>query len=230
MFFYIFASFLCVFLRLLVWGFMPFWGVLFFSKYILLYFIIVLGIGVYFLLFMGWCRDTKYRLLGSYRSSSQRISYEVVIVFCVLFIIFLMAGLDYYLLSVYSVYSIFLVYFFMLFVCWFVSCLAERNRSPFDFSEGESELVSGFNTEYGGGFFSFIFIGEYSSIIVLSFLTAYFFTISFLVVLVVLIVSFFYLWVRTRFPRLRYDFLIIMAWKGISLLVLSYFFLWSCWF
>jgi NADH-ubiquinone oxidoreductase chain 1 len=64
---------------------------------------------------------------------------------------------------------------FPLFLGWLIACLAERNRSPFDFSEGESELVSGFNTEYGGGLFSIIFITEYGSILFLGVLTSVFF-------------------------------------------------------
>jgi len=94
---------------------------------------------------------------------------------------------------------------------WLFSILAECNRSPFDFSEGESELVSGFNTEYVGGLFSFIFIGEYSSIIFFCMLTSLlflsfgFFSFGFIVLMLV-----FYLWVRASFPRLRYDLLIEM--------------------
>jgi len=91
-------------------------------------------------------------------------------------------------------------------------CLAERNRSPFDFSEGESELVSGFNTEYGGGLFSIIFITEYGSILFLGVFTALFFMGGgFFLSIKSFIVSAFYVWVRGSFPRLRYDKLMMIA-------------------
>jgi NADH-ubiquinone oxidoreductase chain 1 len=90
--------------------------------------------------------------------------------------------------------------------------LAESNRSPFDFSEGESELVSGFNTEYGGGLFSLIFIAEYMGILFLSLFTGLFFIGGgFLISVKGLVISIFYVWVRGSFPRLRYDRLMLMA-------------------
>lgn len=89
--------------------------------------------------------------------------------------------------------------------------MAERNRTPFDFSEGESELVSGFNVEFGGGFFSFIFICEYGIIIYLCFLRIllFFGGCSFLLKLISL--CFFFVWVRCCFPRFRYDLLMSRA-------------------
>lgn len=103
-----------------------------------------------------------------------------------------------------------------------ISCYAETNRSPFDFREGESELVSGFNTEYGGGSFSLIFIGEYRSILFLSFLRGLlYFGASFFFLFYFFLVSFSYLWVRCSFPRLRYDKLILICWKGILIYVLA---------
>jgi len=89
--------------------------------------------------------------------------------------------------------------------------VAERNRAPFDFSEGESELVSGFNVEYGGGLFSFIFICEYGIIIFLCFLcVVFFFGISNMLVKL-LVLCFCFVWVRCCFPRYRYDLLMGVA-------------------
>lgn len=122
--------------------------------------------------------------------------------------------------------SIFLIISFPIVFIWAISCYAETNRSPFDFREGESELVSGFNTEYGGGSFSLIFIGEYRSILFLSILRAFIFKSNSLIfLLIATIISFSFLWLRCSFPRLRYDKLIIIAWKGLLIYVLGLLFM-----
>lgn len=153
----------------------------------------------------------RFSLLGSFRSVSQAISYEVVLFFIILPIISLFFS--------YKLSEIFLFSFSFYFLCiplfliWLFSCLAESNRSPFDFSEGESELVSGFNTEMLGGFFTFIFITEYSFIIFLGFITVIFFIgTSFFWIKHLIVISFFLI-IRGVYPRIRFDFLIIMVWK-----------------
>jgi NADH-ubiquinone oxidoreductase chain 1 len=99
---------------------------------------------------------------------------------------------------------------FPIFLSWFISCLAETGRSPFDFSEGESELVSGFNTEYSGGFFAIIFICEYSFIVFLCLLTSFIFGFYFYFLRVFLF-CFLFVLVRGSYPRLRFDLLIIVC-------------------
>lgn len=222
---YYFFSIFCLFLRMFFWGLLSFWGVLFFSKYSLVLILCVVGIGVYFLLFIGWCSNTKFRLLGSYRSSAQSISYEIIMIFRMLFLFFLYFSFNF--LDVFFIRFIIRVFFLsiIVFFLWFLSCFAECNRSPFDFSEGESELVSGFNTEFSGGLFSFIFIGEYRAIILFSFLSSIFFFSYFYLFIFFCLFSFFYLWVRSSFPRLRYDFLMIIAWKSLCILVICSYFL-----
>ena len=111
---------------------------------------------------------------------------------------------------------------------WLISCLAETNRTPFDFAEGESELVSGFNIEYGRVGFALIFMAEYARIIIIRFLFSLLF-ISNSTNNVILYVSmrrlvFVWVWVRTTFPRYRYDKLINLAWKTylpITILLLA---------
>lgn len=219
-FFYFFAPFFFIFMRVFIWSFVSFWGVVFFSKFSFLLLICVLGVGVYFLLYRGWSRMSKFRLLGRCRSSSQRISYEIVIIFTILIILFLwyvLGFIEHFYLS-YGLRGY--LCFALLLVCWIFSCLAESNRSPFDFSEGESELVSGFNTEYEGGLFSFVFIGEYRFILFLSFLSSLFFFNFIFSFLFFCFVSFLYLWVRCTYARLRYDFLINISWKALIFLSL----------
>lgn len=108
-----------------------------------------------------------------------------------------------------------------LFITWFVTLLAETNRAPFDFAEGESELVSGFNVEYGGGKFALIFIAEYCNILVISLLSAALFILTPIPMILSPITSLaittllaaLFIWVRAALPRIRYDRLIMMTWK-----------------
>lgn len=220
-FLYFFSPVWGIFLRMIIWKLFIVWGTssVYFMRWVL--FFCLRSFSVYFLLLAGWSRRRKYRLFGSYRSSSQAISYEVVLVIRVLFFCFLVNTLDMYIYRLMRD-SFFLFLSFPLILVWSISCYAETNRSPFDFREGESELVSGFNTEYGGGSFSLIFIGEYRSILFLRVLRAFIFRLGrvYFIVLVVFF-SFSYLWLRCSFPRLRYDKLMIIAWKGLLVYVLS---------
>lgn len=103
--------------------------------------------------------------------------------------------------------------------------LAESNRTPFDFSEGESELVSGFNVEYGGGGFALLFMAEYASILMISLFFCGLFlggVVDYVCFFVVIIV-FLFIWVRGLLPRLRYDMLIYLAWRDLLPLTLNYF-------
>lgn len=127
-------------------------------------------------------------------------------------------------------YWFFFLNFFVVYG-WFYICMAENNRTPFDFSEGESELVSGFNVEFGGGGFSLVFICEYGMVIFFSFFSIFLFggRRGFFYKLIFL--CFFYVWVRCVFPRYRYDFLIFSSWKVLLpfsilflFLVIFYFF------
>nr|WRK67378.1 NADH dehydrogenase subunit 1 [Pentidionis agamae] len=166
---------------------------------------------VYFLLMSGWSSGSYFSLLGSFRSVSQAISYEVVLFFILLPMLMFFYSFKMSDVFVHSFFSFFLVA--PLFFVWLFSCLAESNRSPFDFSEGESELVSGFNTEMLGGFFTFIFITEYGFMLFLGFMTVVFFLgSSFFWFKHFLVVSFF-LFVRGVYPRMRFDVLMMMVWK-----------------
>lgn len=100
-----------------------------------------------------------------------------------------------------------ILFIFIIFIILYITILAELNRTPFDFIEGESELVSGFNTEYSRGFFAVFFISEYGVILFSRFLLRVLFVGKyFLFIMIFMIVRF--IFVRARYPRLRYDFLI----------------------
>jgi len=166
---------------------------------------------VYGFLLTRWGSNSKYALLGGYRAVAQIISYEVCLV------LFLMVIL--YLVKAYSTTAMketqsggwLIIFFLPLLLSWLLLCIAETNRTPFDIAEGESEIVSGFNIEYGGGLFALIFIREYGTILFLSFITAMFFIGGTSLALKTLSLCVLFVWVRCSFPRVRYDNLIILA-------------------
>nr|YP_010556306.1 NADH dehydrogenase subunit 1 [Hygrobates turcicus]UYS90932.1 NADH dehydrogenase subunit 1 [Hygrobates turcicus] len=182
------------------------WGVL------LLF--VISSISVYTLLFSGIFSGTFYSKAGAFRAAIQAVSYEVSMIFLFFSFIFL--------ISTFSFFDFFLegnkVYMFLLspplFCCWILSCLAETGRAPFDFIEGESELVSGFNTEYYSEMFIFIFLGEYSFILFLCFITASLTGIK-MMMLKTFLFCFTFIWVRASFPRFRFDKLMSFCWKSI---------------
>nr|QYF07814.1 NADH dehydrogenase subunit 1 [Oribatula sakamorii] len=214
-YFYLFGPLLGLFLMFILWGiYGGYWG-LFGSYYSFIYFFCFMSLGVYFLLFCCWGGGSKYSLLGGYRSVSQTVSYEVSLIFFVLVFVFFLSSYDLCIFYFYQVGYGFLFFSVVFFGGWLFIILAESNRTPFDFSEGESELVSGFNVEYGGGIFSLIFICEYGMILFLSFISiCLFLGLSFLL-LKLTFFCFFYVWVRCCFPRYRYDMLMYSAWKVV---------------
>jgi len=174
-FFYFVGPLVGMFLCLSLWLVFPIWSCVSFLNLSLIYFFCVSSLMVYPLLGSGWSSSSKYRSIGAYRAAAQAVSYEVRMILMLLGVCWLM-GLYKFLIWGFGQRIVrFWAVSFPLLFCWLVACLAERNRSPFDFREGESELVSGFNTEYGGGLFSLIFITEYGSILFLGVFTSFFF-------------------------------------------------------
>ena len=203
-----------------LWVTFPLFSYLSFHKYILIFILAVSSFGVYGTLAAGWTSNSKYSLLGAIRAAAQTISYEVRMSITILSVIFFLL----YDPSHKKQVSIYLI-FFSLFLIFSVSILAETNRRPFDFAEGERELVRGFNTEFSSVLFVLIFLAEYSSILFISLLASILFLMtSFLeLILFCLFLSFFFIWSRGSLPRFRYDQLIYLAWK--SFLPLSLVFL-----
>lgn len=215
-----------LFLSLLGWLCIPYFIKLFSFNLGILFFLCCLSIGVYSVIIAGWSSNSNYALLGGLRAVAQTISYEVSLALILLSLIFLVGGYNffYFLFFQYNIWFIFLC--FPLGIVWFCTSLAETNRTPFDFAEGESELVSGFNVEYRRGGFALIFLAEYSRILFIRILFRVFFLgadiYSFLFFLKLSFISFLFIWVRGTLPRFRYDKLIYLAWKSFLPFSLNY--------
>lgn len=201
-------------LGLFVWTTLPSLYLTFSINYSLIVFFCLGSVLVFSVLLAGWSSNSKYSLIGSLRSVSQSISYESV--FRTLLVLFSLIVLSFSIRSFTHQSRFFYLCFF---IVWIICTLAETHRAPFDFSESESELVSGFNTEYSGAYFAFIFLSEYSVLLYSCFLISYiFFSFIFpnyVIVFVAstLIISFLFIWIRITFCRFRYDILMSVSWK-----------------
>ena len=215
---YFFSPVFIFFISLFLWTIIPFCTGFFDFEYGFFFFLCILSLGVYPLIIAGWSSNSKYALLGGLRAVAQTISYEVSLALVLLSFIIVVGeySLDDFVEFQSKFYFIF--FFYLLSIVWVVSCLAEMNRTPFDFAEGESELVSGFNVEYRAGGFALLFLGEYSIIILIRTVIVILFLGGSLNIIFFLKVGFFIslvLWLRGTLPRYRYDKLIRLAWKRI---------------
>nr|YP_010303576.1 NADH dehydrogenase subunit 1 [Quasilineus sinicus]QXO02048.1 NADH dehydrogenase subunit 1 [Quasilineus sinicus] len=239
---YLSAPVVSLFLALSMWLVYPCVGILAYGFFLgVLYFLCVSSFGVYGTLVAGWSSNSKYALLGSLRAVAQTISYEVSMILVLLSSVYLVGSYDF------SFYFFFQELGFWVFLVsapvsflWLVTILAETNRAPFDFAEGESEIVSGFNIEYSAGGFALIFMAEYGVILVMSVISGVLFfggdDVGFVVLKGVFLVkavvfSFFFLWVRGSLPRVRYDKLMSLTWKcflpvSLGWLMFVVFFVW----
>ena len=213
-----------LFLALILWSIYPYLSSRFFITFGALFFLCVSRLNVYTTLGAGWASNSKYSLLGALRGVAQTISYEVRIALILLGALIISLTININLILSYQL-TWPLIIIFPLAVTWFVTTLAETNRTPFDFAEGESELVSGFNTEFRRGPFALIFIAEYARILVIRLLSTIFFIpqslSSFLIVIQTIIPAFLFIWIRASYPRIRYDRLIALTWKAFLPIVLS---------
>ncbi len=195
----------------------------------ILYLFAISSLGVYGIIIAGWASNSKYAFLGAMRAAAQMVSYEVSIGF-VLVTVMLCTGSLNLTDIVHAQRKVwFCIPLFPMFVVFFISSLAETNRSPFDLPEGESEIVAGFFVEYSSMSFALFFLGEYANMILMSAMTTILFLGGWLApfgvepftwipgvvwfVLKICIVLFFFLWVRATFPRYRYDQLMRLGWK-----------------
>lgn len=207
---FMFSPVLSLMIPLVLWSAFPTPFVALDYKYSLLIFVCVSSLGVYSTLGAGWSRNRKYTLLGAVRSIAQTISYEI----CLSLIL-----LHYILFNCFQLYIVKIVplaaFLWLSSLLLYVISLAETNRAPFDFSEGESELVRGFNTEYRSVPFVMIFLAEYIAILFISLLVrvTFFMRVYTDCLFFLIIGAFGFLWVRGCLPRMRYDQLMTLAWK-----------------
>nr|UFI48547.1 NADH dehydrogenase subunit 1 [Amalda australis] len=210
-------------LALLLWQLYPSLYSCSYFKWGILFFLCVSGMNVYGTLLAGWASNSKYALLGSLRAIAQTISYEISMALILLFPLFLVGSFNF--IEIKESQEVIWLSLMMIPVSsiWFVTCVAETNRAPFDFAEGESELVSGFNIEYGAAGFALIFLAEYANILVMSLFTSllffggssmFFIHSDLAFMLKVLFFAFAFIWVRASYPRFRYDLLMGLTWKG----------------
>nr|YP_009233359.1 NADH dehydrogenase subunit 1 [Geotria australis]AMB27239.1 NADH dehydrogenase subunit 1 [Geotria australis]WAB46078.1 NADH dehydrogenase subunit 1 [Geotria australis] len=200
----------------------------------LLVILAISSLSVYAILGSGWASNSKYALIGALRAVAQTISYEVSLGLILLCLITLTGSFSLQAFIYAQEHTWFLLSSWPLAAMWFVSTLAETNRTPFDLTEGESELVSGFNVEYAGGPFALFFLAEYSNILLMNMLTTVMFLgplstnnmnispiINLMIKATPLIILF--LWVRASYPRFRYDQLMYLMWKNFLPLNLALF-------
>lgn len=195
----------------------------------LLYIFAISSLGVYGIIMAGWGSNSKYAFLGALRSAAQMISYEVSIGLILISVLLCVGSLNLSEIVLSQQKIWFLIPHFPAFLMFFISSLAETNRAPFDLPEAEAELVSGYNVEYSSMTFALFFLGEYSNIILMSSLTTIFFLGGWLPIFNVfplniipgffwfsfktVFIIFLFIWVRSTFPRYRYDQLMRLGWK-----------------
>nr|QOI74275.1 NADH dehydrogenase subunit 1 [Tomistoma schlegelii] len=191
----------------------------------MLFMLAMSSLAVYSLLWSGWASNSKYALMGALRAVAQTISYEVTLAIIILSVVLLSGGFSLHTLAITQEPTYLALTTWPLLMMWYTSTLAETNRAPFDLTEGESELVSGFNVEYSAGLFTLFFLAEYANILLMNILTTILFlntstnlpvqtlfTMTLMSKSILLTMGF--LWIRASYPRFRYDQLMHLLWKS----------------
>lgn len=190
------------------------------TRYRIFVLLIVLSLNVYPLLGSGWASNRKYAYLGGVRAAAQTVSYEISLAFILLSIVIVWESIRLRGIITKGLISYLIFPLLITLVPWIITLVAELNRTPFDFAEGESELVSGFNVEYGSEKFAIVFLAEYGIIYTFSIMTAFMFFNTYAlscwrIAGVGITLSFVVIWLRTTLPRFRYDLLILLSWKRL---------------
>nr|QIB89561.1 NADH dehydrogenase subunit 1 [Lygosoma sp.] len=224
---------LALFLAMAIWTPLPMPATLADLNLGLLFMLALSSMAVYSILWSGWASDSEYPLIGALRAVAQTISYEVTLGIILLAVIILTGGFTMQMLSITQEHYWLLIPSWPLAMMWYISTLAETNRAPFDLTEGEYELVSGFNVEYAGGPFALFFLAEYANIMMMNTLTCILFLnpgnqlppslFTTNLMLKTLILTMVFLWTRASYPRFRYDQMMHLLWKNFLPLTLAMF-------
>nr|AAX54651.1 NADH dehydrogenase subunit 1 [Oxyeleotris lineolata] len=229
---FLLAPMLALTLALILWAPMPLPYPVTDLNLSILFILALSSLAVYSILGSGWASNSKYALIGALRAVAQTISYEVSLGLILLSAIIFTGGFTLQTFNITQEGIWLLLPAWPLAAMWYISTLAETNRAPFDLTEGESELVSGFNVEYAGGPFALFFLAEYANILLMNTLSATLFlgashiphlpeitTINLMTKAALL--SILFLWVRASYPRFRYDQLMHLIWKNFLPLTLA---------
>ena len=228
---FVMAPMLTFILAILAWAVIPLndgWAIADINVGIL-YLFAISSLGVYGIIIAGWASNSKYAFFGAMRSAAQMVSYEVSMGFVLVTVMLCTGSLNLTDIVRAQTKIWYCIPLFPMFVIFFISALAETNRSPFDLPEGESEIVAGFFVEYSSMSFGLFFLGEYANMILMSAMTTILFLGGWLApfnmepftwipgvfwfVGKVMLCLFVFIWVRATFPRYRYDQLMRLGWK-----------------
>ena len=206
----------------------------------ILFIFAISSLNVYGIILAGWASNSKYALLGALRSAAQMISYEVSLGIIVISVLLITGSLNLRVIISSQENLWFIIPLLPASCLFFISILAETNRHPFDLPEAEAELVAGYNVEYSAMGFALFFLGEYTSILLMSglfvllFLGGWlplintvlfnYFSFSFWYALKIFFCIFLFIWIRATTPRYRYDQLMSIGWKTLLPLALA----WLC--
>ncbi|NP_612125.1 NADH dehydrogenase subunit 1 (mitochondrion) [Ictalurus punctatus] len=231
-FLFLTAPMLALTLALMLWAPMPLPHPVTDLNLGMLFILALSSLAVYSILGSGWASNSKYALIGALRAVAQTISYEVSLGLILLSIIIFTGGFTLQMFNMTQEAIWLLIPAWPLAAMWYISTLAETNRAPFDLTEGESELVSGFNVEYAGGPFALFFLAEYANILLMNTLSAILFLgamhfphapelASMNIMMKAALLSMLFLWVRASYPRFRYDQLMHLVWKNFLPMTLA---------
>nr|YP_010199749.1 NADH dehydrogenase subunit 1 [Gracilaria isabellana]UAD89707.1 NADH dehydrogenase subunit 1 [Gracilaria isabellana] len=225
------APILTFLLALIAWCVLPFGEGMVYSDINMgmLYLLAVSSLGVYGIIVSGWSSNSKYAFLGALRSAAQMVSYEVSIGLILINVLLCSGSLNLTEIVLAQQKIWYAIPLLPALVMFYISILAETNRAPFDLPEAEAELVAGYNVEYSAMGFALFFLGEYANMILMCGLTTILFLGGWLPVFNLVIfywipstiwfglkttlLLFGFIWVRSAFPRYRYDQLMRLGWK-----------------